>query len=153
MLSSFFAAHLFMEFASSRNKYFAVEMLEELLVNCSAKELKGVDDPEIYENNKYRMLEKFQREFSMSMQGRDAFDESETISDRSQMIYQDSKNIIQDLKNTLSETKSISDKSKEVFQNIQNTLSDIKGEDKTSTPESISSRLRSKEKTFAPSEI
>ena len=52
-----------MEFASSRNKYFAVEMLEELLVNCSAKELKGVDDPEIYENNKYQMLENFQRVF------------------------------------------------------------------------------------------
>ena len=95
MLSSFFAAHLFMAFASSRNKYFAVEMLEELLVNCSAKELKGVDDPEIYKNNKYRMLENFQREFSMSMQERDAFDESQTISNRSQIIYQDSKNIIQ----------------------------------------------------------
>ena len=63
-------------------------MLEELLVNCLAKELKGVDDPEIYENNKYRMLENFQREFSMSMQERDAFDESQTISDRSQIIYQ-----------------------------------------------------------------
>ena len=55
MFSSFFAAHFFMEFASSQNKYFAVEMLEELLVNCSAKELKGVDDIEIYENNKYWM--------------------------------------------------------------------------------------------------
>ena len=63
-------------------------MLEELLVNCSSKELKGVDDPEIYKNNKYRMLENFQREFSISMQERDAFDESQTISDRSQIIYQ-----------------------------------------------------------------
>ena len=89
----------------------------------------------------------------MSMQERDAFDDSQTISDRSQIIYQDSKNIIQDLKNTLCETKSISDKSKDVFQNIQNTLSDVKGEDKTSTSEPISSRLRSKGRTFAPSEI
>ena len=95
------------------------------------------------------MLEDFQREFSMSMQERDAFDDSQTISDRSQIIYQDSKNIIQDLKNTLCETKSISDKSKDV----QNTLSDIKGEDKTSTSEPILSRLRSKGRTFAPSEI
>ena len=77
ILSSFFAAHLVMEFASSRNKYFAVKMLEELLVNCSAKELKGVDDPEVYENIKNRMLEKFQREFSMSIQERNAFDESQ----------------------------------------------------------------------------
>ena len=89
----------------------------------------------------------------MSMQERDAFDEIQTISDRSQITYQDSKNIIQNLKNTLSETKSISDKSKDVFQNIQNTLSDIKGEDKTFTPKPISSRLRSKGSTFSPSEI
>ena len=126
MLSSFVAAHLFMEFGSSQSKYYAVEMLEDPLVNCSAKEPKGVDDPEIDENNKYRMLENFQREFSMIMQERDAFDESQTIRNRSQIIHQDSKNTIQDLKNTLSETKSISDKSKDVFQNIQNTLSDIK---------------------------
>ena len=118
-----------MEFASSQNKYFVVKMLEELLINCTPKELKGVDDPNIYKNNKYRMLENFQREFSMSMQERDAFDESQTISNRSQITYQDNKNVIQDLKNTLSETKSISDKSKDVFQNMQNTLSDIKGED------------------------
>ena len=129
MLSSFFAAHLSMEFASSQNKYFVVKMLEELLINCTPKELKGVDDLDIYKNNKYRMLENFQREFSMSMQERDAFDESQTISNRSQITYQDNKNVIQDLKNTLSETKSISDKSKDVFQNMQNTLSDIKGED------------------------
>ena len=99
------------------------------------------------------MLENLQREFSMGMQERDAFDEIQTISDRSQIIYQDSENIIQDLKNTLSETKSVRDKSKDEFQNIQNTLSDIKGEDKTSTPEPISSRLRSKGRTFAPLEI
>ena len=119
-------------------------MLEELLFNCSAKELKGVADHEIYENNKYRISEDLQREFSMNIQERDTFDESQTISDRSQIMYQDSKNIIQDLKKTLSETKSISDKSKDVFQEIQNTLSDIKGEDKTSTPQPILSRLRSK---------
>ena len=57
------------------------------------------------------------------------------------------------MKNILSETKSINDKSKDVFQNVQNTLSDIKGEDKTSTAEPISGRLRSKGRTFAPSEI
>ena len=76
-----------------------------------------------------------------------------TISDRSQIIYQDSKNIIQDLKYTLSEIKSISDKSKDVFQSIQNTLSDIKGEDKISTPELVSTRLRSEGRTFVPLEI
>ena len=74
MLSAFFAAHLLMEFASSQNKYFAVEMLEELLVNCSAKELKGVDDEfndsEVLEYNKFQMLENFQQEFSMSMRER-----------------------------------------------------------------------------------
>ena len=95
MLSSFFAAHFFMEFTSIQNKHFAVEMLEEPLINCSAKELKGVNDPEIYENIKYRMLENFQRESFMTIQERDAFDESQTISNRSQIIYQDSKNIIQ----------------------------------------------------------
>ena len=46
-----------MEFASSQNKYLAVEMLEELLVNCSAKELIEVDDEfndsEILEYNKF----------------------------------------------------------------------------------------------------
>ena len=77
ILSSFFTAHLVMEFASSQNKYFAVKMLEELFVNCSVKELKEVDDPEICENIKKRMLEKFQREFSMRMQERNAFDESQ----------------------------------------------------------------------------
>ena len=153
MLSSFFAAHLLMKFASIQSKYCAVEILEDLFVNCSIKDLKGVDDLDIYKNGKYGMLKKFQREFSMSMQERDAFGESQTISDRSQIIYQDSKNIIQDLKNTLCETKSISDKSKDVFQNIRNMLSDIKGEDKTSTSEPISSRLRSKGRIFAPSEI
>ena len=44
MLSAFLAAHLFMELALRQNKYLEVEMLEELLVNYSAKELKGVDD-------------------------------------------------------------------------------------------------------------
>ena len=52
-------------------------MLEELFVNCSVKELKEVDDPEICENIKKQMLEKFQREFSMRMQERNAFDESQ----------------------------------------------------------------------------
>ena len=45
------------------------------------------------------------------------------------------------MKNTLSKTESISNKSKDVLQNIQNTLSEIR-EDRTSTPEPISSRLR-----------
>ena len=85
-------------------------------------------------------------------ESRDASDECQTISDRSQIIYQDTKNVIQDLKNTLSKTESISNKSKDVFQNIQNTLSEIRGEDITSTPEPISSRLKSKGRTFAPSE-
>ena len=53
------------------------------------------------------------------------------------------------MKNTLSKTENISNKSKDVFQNIQNTLSEIR-EDRTSTPEPISSRLRSKGRTFAP---
>ena len=60
-----------MEFASRQNKYLAVETLEELLINGSAKEVKGVDDKfndsEILEYNKLRMLENFQQEFSMSM--------------------------------------------------------------------------------------
>ena len=164
MLPAFSAIYLFMEFASSRNKYLAVETLEELVVNCSAKELKGVDDDfndcEVLEYNKFQMLENFEQEFSMSMrergqnfsESRDASDESQTFSDRRQIIYQDTKNRIQDLKNTLSKTESISNKSKDVFQNIQNTRSEIRGEDITSTPEPISSRLRSKGKTFAPSE-
>ena len=109
-------------------------MLEELLVNCSAKELIQVDDEfndsEILEYNKFRMLENFQQEFSMSMrergqnfsESRGTPDESQTISDRSQIIYQDTKNIIHDLKNTLSKTESITYKSKDVFQNIQSTL-------------------------------
>ena len=54
-------------------------MLEELLVNCSAKEPKRVLWKEIYENSKYRMLENFQREFSMSMQERDTFNESKQL--------------------------------------------------------------------------
>ena len=74
MLSAFFAAHLFMEFAPSQNKYLAVEMLEELLVNCSTKELKKVDDEynnsEVLEHNEFRMLENFQQEFSISMRER-----------------------------------------------------------------------------------
>ena len=153
-----------MEFASSQNKYLAVETLEELVVNCPAKELKGVDDEfndsEVLEYNKFRMLENFEQEFSMSMrergqnfsESRDASDESQTISDRSQIIYQDTKNRIQDLKNTLSKTESISNKTKDVFQNIQNTRSEIRREDITSTPEPISSRLRSKGRAFAPPE-
>ena len=156
MLSAFFAAHLFMEFAWSQNNYLAVKMLEELLVNCSAKELKGVDDEfnnsEVLEYNKFRMLENLQQGFSMSMRERgqnfsesqDASDESQSISDRSQIIYQDTKNTIQDLKNTLSKTESISNKRKDIYQNILNTLSEIGREDITSTPEPISSRLRSK---------
>ena len=108
MLSAFFAAHLFMEFASSQNKYLAVEMLEEPFVNCTAKELKGVNDEfndsEVLECNKFQMLENFQQEFSMTMrergrffsESRDASDESQTISDRSQIICQDTKIIIQD---------------------------------------------------------
>ena len=71
MLFAFFAAHLFMEFAWSQNNYLAVKILEELLVNCSAKELKGVDDEfndsEVLEYNKFRMLENLQQGFSMSM--------------------------------------------------------------------------------------
>ena len=74
MLSAFFAAHLFMEFASSQNKYLAVKMLEELLVNGSAKELKKVDDEfndsEALEHNEFRMLEHFQQEFSISTRER-----------------------------------------------------------------------------------
>ena len=113
MLSAFFTAHLFMEFASSQNKYLPVEMFKELLLNCYAKELKGVkdefNDSEVLEYNKFQMLENFQKEFSMSMrergenfsEGRDASNESQNISDRSQIIYQDIKNIIEDFKNTL----------------------------------------------------
>ena len=60
-----------MEFASRQNKYLAVETLEELLANGSAKELKRVDDKfndsEILEYNKFRMLENVQQEFSISM--------------------------------------------------------------------------------------
>ena len=37
MVSTFFAARLFLEFASSQNKYLVVEMLEELLIICSTK--------------------------------------------------------------------------------------------------------------------
>ena len=59
MLSAFFATHLFTEFALSQNKYLAVEMLENLVVNYSAKELKGVDDEfndsEVLRYNKFRM--------------------------------------------------------------------------------------------------
>ena len=50
----------------------------------------------------------------------------------------------------LSKTESIRNKSKDIFQNIQNTLPEIGGEDTTSTPEPISSRLRSKGRTFTP---
>ena len=96
MLSPF-TAHLFMEFASSQNKYLAVEMWEELFINYWAKELKGGDDEfkdsEGLKNNKFQMLKNFQKEFSMSMrerrqnfsEGRDASNKS----DRSQIIYQD----------------------------------------------------------------
>ena len=138
MLSAFFTAHLLMEFASSQNKYLTVEMLEELRVDCSAKELKGVDDEfndsEVLEYNKFRMLENVQHEFSVSMRergqnfsdGRDASNESQTISNRSQIIYQDIKYITQDLKNILSKTESISNKSKDVFQNIQNSKHTIR---------------------------
>ena len=162
MLFNFFAAHLFMEFVLSQNKYLAVKMLDELLINCSAKELKGVDDEfnnsEVLKYNKFRMLENFQQDFSMSMrergqnfsESRHASEESQTSSNESQIIYQDTKNIIQDLKNMLSKTESIRNKSKDIFQNIQNTLPEIGGEDTTSTPEPISSRLRSKGRTFAP---
>ena len=63
-----------MEFASSQNKYLAVEMLEELLVNCSAKELKKVNDEfndfEVLKHNEFRMLENFQQEFSISRRER-----------------------------------------------------------------------------------
>ena len=79
---------MFIEFASSQNKYLAVEMLEELLVNCSAKELIEVDDEfndsEILEYNKFRMLENFQQEFSMSMRERGQnFSESRGTPDES----------------------------------------------------------------------
>ena len=84
-------------------------------------------------------------------ESRDTSDEGQTISDRSQITYQDTIGIIQDLKNKLSKTESISNKSKDVFQNIQNTLSEIRGEDITSIPEPISSRLR-KVKFFAKGE-
>ena len=138
MLSAFFTAHLLMEFASSQNKYLTVEMLEELLVDCSAKELKEVDDEfndsEVLEYNKFRMLENVQHEFSVSMRergqnfsdGRDASNENQTISNRSQIIYQDIKYITQDLKNILSKTESISNKSQDVFQNIQNSKHTIR---------------------------
>ena len=72
-----------------------------------------------------------------------------TISDRSQIMYQDTKNITQDLKNKLSKTESISNKRKDIFQSIQNTLSEIRGEDITSIPEPISSRSKSRGRTFA----
>ena len=56
------------------------------------------------------------------------------------------------MKNTLSKTESISNKIKDVFQIMQNTRSEIRGEDITSTPEPISSRLKSKGRTFAQTE-
>ena len=75
-----------------------------------------------------------------------------TISDRSQIIYQDTENITQDLKNKLSKIERISNKRKDIFQSIQNTLPEIRGEDITSIPEQISSRSRSRGRTFAPTE-